>query len=719
MHARHRSPGNGYRSNSMGMGMPPEGSARGRGFYSEYRSFNRGFGRGQGQPKSFQQLPPTPRKSDVFMEAGRLAAEYLVSQGLLPPGILSGKLQNGAFRSEDGENLQLPPEGRSSALARLGNSGSDVGSGRRRYPDDYNSMGLRNYLNRRKKGGSFKSNSLDWGREYGRSGSWSEKGRVSPDIEGDCDSYSGNQEEQQVSKDVGNALQKPGLGELAPKSEEASGLESGLEKFNIQDEMGSRASSSSVGKGLLHETGVEFSKKSVDSTNMDMEAGELKDEICDEETEEQDALEESAIKHYSLEDDTSTKSNNDLLTLCRFAKVPTKTRSSLTYKGLKVDSVSNNDVEKTSDTILPIGPEALVENNSLVSSAVDLLPDKTLDSKCPDSEISKAPHVQSIEGVGTLGSLYGVDEGQFMRSQSFPDRALMCDVDQELGQGLSGLQKSSSMVQERGEKRTMEEHDSVEATKKLREWFPSNEYSNISSMSDKKASSQEETATPCEVSLAVDPENSVNRFSFPRRGGEPCVEYAQEKQLFPGSFKICDLNLMEASDINENHHSDPTLIYPTIPKKEATPVDVDLSMSNSIMSGDYSRRTSDGKEIEIIDLENDSAQTEKASDNNSERKTETMFTGMEGFSNHVQNAGHIPDVQDNYDGLMITQLLNNFPDCPGVPVDINALQNEMAIHNGEVALGDDDSIYMSLGEIPLSFLRGWEQPPPQEYEKPF
>ncbi|XP_044473488.1 uncharacterized protein At4g26450-like isoform X2 [Mangifera indica] len=704
MHARHRNPGNVYRSNSMAMGVPPEGSARGRGFYSEYRSFNRGFGRGQGQPKSFQQPPPMPRKSDVFMEAGRLAAEYLVSQGLLPPTILSGKIQNGTFRSEDGENFQLPHEGRSSVLTRLGNSSSDVGSGRRRYPDDYNSMGLRNYLNRRKKGGSFKSSSSDWGREYGRSGSWSEKGRASPDIGGDCDSYSGNQDEQ-ISKDVGDGLQKPGLGEVAPKSEEFSGLESELEKYNIQDEMGSRASSSSVGKDLMHETDGEFSKKSVDSTNMDVEAGELKDEICNDETKEQDALEESAIKHYSLEDDTSTKTNNDLLAFCRFAKVPTKTRSSLTCKGQKVDSVSNNDVEKTSDTILPGGSEALGENNSLVSSVVDMLPDKTLDSKYHHPEISKPSRVQSVEGVGALGSVYGVEQGHFVRSQSFPDRALICDVDQGLGQGFSDLQKSSSMVQERGGKRTMEENDSVEATKKLREWFPSmvtqsNEYSIIPSMSDKKASSQE-TAAPCEVSLAVDLENSVNSFQFPRRVGEPCVGYVQEKQLFPGSYKICDLNLMEASDINENHHSDPTLIYPIIPKKEATMVDVDLSMSNSIMSGEYGRRTSDGKEIEIIDLENDSAQTDKALDN-SEQKTETMFTVTEGFPNHVQNAGHIPDVQDNYDGLMITQLLNNFPDCPAVPVDINALQNEMTIHNGEGALGDDDSIYMSLGEIPLS-----------------
>jgi hypothetical protein len=61
-----------------------------------------------------------------------------------------------------------------------------------------------------------------------------------------------------------------------------------------------------------------------------------------------------------------------------------------------------------------------------------------------------------------------------------------------------------------------------------------------------------------------------------------------------------------------------------------------------------------------------------------------MFTGVECFPNHAPNAGQIPDVQDNYDGLMITQFFNTFSDCPAVPVDINPLQNEMGLHNGEV-----------------------------------
>ncbi|KAK2639957.1 hypothetical protein Ddye_027752 [Dipteronia dyeriana] len=720
MYPRHRTPGNGYRSNSMGIGgMHPQGSARGRGFYnSEYRSFNRGFGRGQGQPKPFHQPPPTPtptpQKSDIFVEAGRLAAEFLASQGVISPNILPGKWQNGTFKSQDGDSLHLQQEGRFSALNRLGNSGTDVGSGRRRYSDDNNSMGLRNYLKGRRKGGSFRSYGSDWGKEYGRTGSWSERSRVSPEMEADDDSYTRHQEEQQFGKDVGNSFQKSSSGEFAP-SEEAGASESELEKTNFQDEMGSRAASSSVGKDLFHEAGGEFSKRSEDSKNMDMEIGELRDGIDEDETEKPDTTEDASIVLHSAEDDALGNVTTDLLKFCKFAKVPTRTRSALTYKGVKVDLVSNNDDENTLDVKLPLGSKVLVEDDSLDSSTFNSSSNKTRDY--PNSEIAKGLTVQSVEGVGALASVSGLEQGKCMRSQSFPDRALMHVNEQESGQGPSGLQKSCSMVKERGEKRIMEENDSSEGTKKLREWFPSitikpDECFNRSNLSEKKEISQEET----EVSLAIDQGSSVN-YQFSKVGVEPCVGYAQEKQLLPGSFKIFDLNLME--DINDNHHGDLSHIYPALPKKEATPVDVDLSMSNSNMSGEYSRRTSDGKEIEVIDLEDDSAQEDKAVDN-SERKTETMFTGVEGFSNHATNAGHIPDVQDNYDGLMITQFFNTFSECPAVPVDINPLQNEMGLHNGEGNLGDDDSIYMSLGEIPLSFLQPWEQPPqPQEYQKPF
>ena len=79
-----------------------------RGFYaSEYRQQrDGGLGRGRRGGGACG--------SDIFVEAGRLAAEYLVSQGQLPPN---------ALPPPKWQNHKTPAEGgRQSALARLGSA---------------------------------------------------------------------------------------------------------------------------------------------------------------------------------------------------------------------------------------------------------------------------------------------------------------------------------------------------------------------------------------------------------------------------------------------------------------------------------------------------------------------------------------------------------------------------------------------------------------------
>ncbi|KAK8542566.1 hypothetical protein V6N12_015160 [Hibiscus sabdariffa] len=741
MHARHRNAGNDYRSNSTAMGLSssrisPDTSGRGHGFYnSEYRSFKRGFGRGQSHPKSFQSHPPPPREgTDIFMEAGRLAAEYLVSQGLLPTSVLTAKWQNGRlkkhmgdyqdYRSQEGDNSHLTSNGRTSALARLRSSNSDLGLGRRRYVDDNNSSWSRNLSKGRRKEGSYR------GQEYGRSGSWSDRIRGSPDFEIDDDNVSGHHEESQVGKDVGNGLQKHVSNQFALKGEELDNFD---DKYILQDELSSKASSSRADKDIKSEAEGELLKITDDSTDFRVETGDLKDGSNDNvETEEEGILKDSSFNHSSTEDDISGKASTGLLALCNFAKVPTKTRSSLTLKNLKADSVSVNEQESVSDFGTPNCPQALLEDNSLGGSSGDLLLNKSSDLK-PDSELSKDLSVHSFG----LDHMYGVEQGKCTRSQSFPDRALLHDSEQELVSDMSSLQRSCSMVtvKERGEKRGLEQSDLREGAKKPREWLEpvtaKAEFLPFSDFEGKKVGPVEGIAsTSEEVGVIVEKgiqDSLVTNSHFPCGDGESSVHYVQEKQLFPNAFKICDLNLMETSDINECHHNDPIIMYSSAPetKIEASTIGIDLSMSNSNGSAGGNRHANNCKEIEVIDLENDCTQEDKTVDN-LERKTEPMFVSMN---------GDITDVPDQYDGLMITEFLRNFSSCPPDEIsahplqnenintlqteDINPLQNEMSLHNGEGTLADDDSIYMSLGEIPLSFLPAWEQPPAQEYEKPF
>ncbi|KAJ8754929.1 hypothetical protein K2173_015441 [Erythroxylum novogranatense] len=722
MHARHRSPGNGYRSTSMGMGWgasrtSPDTSTRGHGFYSsENRSFNnRSFGRGQGQSKYFQQPPQPPvHRGDILMEAGRLAAEYLVSKGLLPPSAISGKWQNGSFKKHVGDYQDFrqqedPTQGvRTSAHARLGTTASEVGSAKRRYSDDLNS---RNHIKGRRRGDYYRSYSSEWGREYGKSGSWSDRSRVSPDMDGE-DIVSGHYEEQQVGKASADAVKKSGQNR-APEAEEPAKRGLGLEKYNYPVELDSHATSSSKSKD---EMDAESSKASEDLENMNLENGEMNGNDYTYENERQN-LPDLPIQHSSVDINPSVKNDLDLLAFCKFINVPTKTRSALTFRASKVDQIPNKEDGDASDFQNSNGSDVLVQDSSLDDSKDDVLKNSVDDSKSPHSNVVP---VHSAGVVGELHTTYGVIQGKGFRNESFSDRAFMQEYEQVSSFGMP------NSVGERGEKRAAEDNDCKEPIKKPREWLPpivteTEGHLLLSDSSENRVSSTKAgTSQDHPVITAVTQEGLVNSCQFSRADSESCVQFAQEKQLFPGSFKICDLNLMESTDGNDTHCSDSIPLYPSLStiNHAATPVDVGLLISNSNIAGEYSRRVGDGAEIEVIDLENDST-IENKDFESTQRKMDTAFASTDGFTGHPQNAGGINDVPDNYDGLMISEFLTSFSNCSSVPEDITPLQNEMSLHNAEGNFGDDDSIYMSLGEIPLSFIPAWEQPTPKEYEKPF
>ncbi|XP_052207346.1 uncharacterized protein At4g26450 isoform X2 [Diospyros lotus] len=729
MHPRNRSPGNGYRGTSMGLGgvaaasrVSSESSIRGRGMYnSEYRGYNRGFGRGQ--PKPFQVPQPPPRRGDIFMEAGRLATEYLVSKGMLPPNVLSGKWQNGSlknqvgdfqgFRQQEADGLHLLPEGRTTAFARLGNV-VDSGPDRRRFSDEYNPTGSRNYMRGRRRMGSIRNYGSDWGREMARSSSWSDKARASPDIEGEDNTSSGYQEEQQAGNE------KSRSSEIASKKEAVGDSESMLEHLKLQDGTVTKLSSV-IDEEPPSETeaDLEFSKRSDNVEYSNEETIEVKDSTGSDQAGKQNALEDIPIKHSVGEGDSMNRNSGNLLSLCRFAKVPTKTRSSLTTKGSKVNSVPVSE-EEHNHTLQqggqnyemgpPIETEVPLNNVSVGCSSIDASSSQVGSSKHLDSSIAKELPVISAEEAGEIGPINN-EEGKCIQSHSFPDMSLVNQ--QESFEGPPGFGSSSSMIMERGEKRAVQDGDNSrdrEGIKKPREWPPSlvtqtDEYLHTSNLKGKQLSSQEGTSSlGKEVILATDQDRPLDVSLFQGGDAGPCMEYTEEKQLFPSSFKTCDLNLMETSEANESTDPNPILIFPSIPErqKEATTVvGVDLSISNNCdLSAQYGRHGSDGKEVELIDLENDSERADKVF-SNSERKGETVYTGLEVFSDHAQNPNGMPDVQDGY-GLMLSELLGtDISNCSSVPADIS-IHNEMALHNGEGILGDDDSIYMSLGEIPIS-----------------
>ena len=54
--------------------------------------------------------------------------------------------------------------------------------------------------------------------------------------------------------------------------------------------------------------------------------------------------------------------------------------------------------------------------------------------------------------------------------------------------------------------------------------------------------------------------------------------------------------------------------------KKGVPIDIDLTMSHASVSGKFNTHATNGKEIEVIDLENDDSIQEEKSINSMDRK---------------------------------------------------------------------------------------------------
>lgn len=616
MHAKHRNgPGNGYRSNAMGMGgvaaasrIPPEGSMRGQRMYnSEYRNYNRGGYGGGGHSKQFQPPLPPPKETDIFMEAGRMAAEYLVSKGMLPPNALSGKWQSDGlknqvgnfqgFRSNEAEKMQSSVDSRASAHSRLGNAALDVGPGRRKYSDEYNSLGYRSSIRGRRRAGSFKNFGLEVSRELGRSGSLMEKIRTPPGAEADNDASVGHHDEQPAGKD-GCEIHNSSSGETAQEIESETQLVTGLEKHNTLEDADGHNSTLSNEKCIKSDTNGDVTKKS-DEAELDREQNSYNLQQKNDEKKE--------VASSGTEDTLIIEDHVDLVKHCKFLNVPTKARSSLAFKGPKGDQNPLNEDENICKRkpLEDSGVHIIDVDNSAGNAGTHQNHEfKGLPSDDPTSEKE-------------MNVTYPTKSVQSFRSESFPERSAYRE--QQPDEGLPGFGRSNSMHMERGEKRAIEFNpDGKEDFKKLRQWVPpqdaqSNSSPSISSSMENKPILQEPRTSQAAHLTPSSDQNSLDISLFPKDHADS-YEFMQEKQLFPSSFKTCDLNLVGACDVNENHDADPMLVFPSITQtgKATLPIDIDLSMGNNgNVSNKISKHSVNEKDIEVIDLEKESAHEDK------------------------------------------------------------------------------------------------------------
>ncbi|KAL3851070.1 hypothetical protein ACJIZ3_012952 [Penstemon smallii] len=735
MHARHRNgPGNGYRSSAMGMGrggaasrISPDGSMRGQRMYnSEYRNYNRGgYGRG-GHSKQFQPPLPPPRETYIFVEAGRLAAEYLVSKGVLPPNALSGKWQNDGlknqvdfqhFRPREVENAQIPVDGRTAAHSRLGNASLDGELARRRYSDEYNSMGSRNAMGGGRRSGSFKIQGSEVNKELGISGSWAGRSRASPSMEADTDASAGHHYEQSVGKDGNGGLHDLSPGEITEEGVSGAHLETEAEKCDSGEDVGAKASTIGNEKYLPSDASGEPAKE-CDDAKFNAESETVEEEKNDD-TLEQKNEENKEVTASAREDSLASECDTDLMKNITFLNLPSEARSLLTTKGSKSDQDSMDEDKNMSERELSKVSGVDAKDVAIDSSSGNASSFEDHELKSLESDVLNAATLEK-----ELDVTYTTRPEQSLRSGSSSERTVY--KDQEADEGLSGFGSSNSLFMDKSGKRAIDEDiDGREGFKKLREWVPTLDAqfdgSPLRSCSKKNQPTLQElrTSQTDYVNLSDD-EKSLNISLFPKGHADSC-DFMEEKQLFPGSFKTCDLNLVGTCDVNENHDvANPLLVFQSVAEtgKEVAPIDVDLSMSNNCnLPNKNTKHGINNNDIEIIDLDNESAEEDK-NFSNPERRGDTVFTDLDGFHDNVNNTNEIPDVQDGY-GLMISELLgNDIPNSSSVGRNLNSLHSHMDLPNGEGILGDDDSIYMSLGEIPISLLGPWEQPT-QDYGKPF
>ncbi|KAL5668425.1 hypothetical protein ACJX0J_020646, partial [Zea mays] len=329
-------------------------------------------------PPPFPPAPPPPpleRKYEVLMEAGRLAAEYLVAQGVLPPAAL----QRGAGISGTWLAHPLPPP------PQLPQQQEPPGFyGRRRYEDEYNSnpngwprrangtssstssrddcsRGSYNGRGKRKYG-EYRRGYLDSGRDR------EERGRPFPngrhyEEDGDEDGAPGFQRERrgnrgndEASTSVTEAVREgtpltakavaglcmedttskimSSVKDTSKDANDASKVLEETEEGEVEDDSGTQNSETEVVKqGIDTDVNHASCRVVTESDPKQLPYGKIEDEVPDEEAgNEKKVMDEATLDHNTSDGETNMEvemhvGKDSLIDYCNFTRTPTRPRS--------------------------------------------------------------------------------------------------------------------------------------------------------------------------------------------------------------------------------------------------------------------------------------------------------------------------------------------------------------------------------------------------------
>lgn len=647
-----------YRSNRDGFRPGP--SAR---TGSRISPYGRDLDRGSTNPYSFT------RKADILMEAGRLAAGYLVSKGVIPPELLRRKYPNGSPPGFERQAREIPPlpEVRTSALARLG----------QRFDDEGRFGSRRRDYSRKRPGPYSRVYDSDWARENGKSRNWIDRGRGYSDLAEEEDEFapgfSRNRRKGYV--EIKSSVSRVSADELPTRS----GSTSEKENCELADDNWSKASSSSTKKDQPPEAD-EGSSKGVDEIRV--LSSEMTEEAKSERSdglEKKESMEEDMDSKHSAEDsDIEMRDCKDLLKLCSFTKVPTKPRSSLANKSPLVHQDPDTEM---SDVLEDTGVEELKDLNCNGIGSSEIQTPENLRHLSDDNSLEEDATLQHDQ----FQSL--VDSGTCTKSLSETHDTISENEFDDMKK--KDISFSSQVT------------DNIEHTESLLL---------VGKGTRDKVMAQEDI----EVGL------NSNAFISNTKNESTVIMEDEIRHETSASFKICDLNLNGSPEMCEIPGGPSLDHFPSSPMvnmDKTVSANLNMPMKNADDAFNNSQILGHNKVVPVIDLEEDT-HVEANTFDSSKHKSDLSYPNLENVLNQASHTDDLPGIQDGYSLEFSEFLGSDISGCPSAQGDLNHLPPGMSLHGAEGYPGVDDPIYVSLDELPIGFMGVWDQPS-QDYGKFF
>ncbi|KAK3144754.1 hypothetical protein QOZ80_4AG0317410 [Eleusine coracana subsp. coracana] len=666
--------------------------------------------------------PPPQNKYEVLMEAGRLAAEYLVATGVLPPGSLQAR-GAGVAAGGWGQLPPPPPLPVAQEAPVYHNPRNDRGRADREYSNpnarsrrsrggDYSGTNSSNYNRRGKRKFGADNRYSDWGRDQERGRGYSDSRSYDEDEDG-APGFRRERRGSAVADEVGSSVsgvaaegtgskvEVTGESELedtgskvssnnnirknagaAPEVEDENEANKMQEDKVSDSELVGEGNSNHVSSDVIQETERKHSPVSSDGQISDErheDSSALNEKVEGDETWDNKAEDDlTSGAKLSLVENSSHDDAMNLLNYCNFARVPKRPRSLLAHRNTgpsqreifvaeQVDLVSSEEV-------CPVANDEAVIGNSITNIQAD----SNCDLVCQKHDSESTACNQVTEPV-TLHEKETQVETAEMIEQG--DNTQRCG-DQEntersaLSPPLAPSQNSLTWQVEKGIQ--IYNVDTPPQDEELID-----------------QSGKGKTAVP---------------ELLPNIGAESVVTMEEQNLGQSGSFKIRDLNLVGSPDEMRNN--------PRLGQCSTAGCSIELQDNQQINFGttvDKANNTSSYALLankEVIDIEDDSPIAAGTCDT-SKVKTEMIYPSMENMMNPPLNTNILQGVQDGYNIAIPDYLGADMPCYQSIQTD---LQAGMGLNDSGSITVMEDSIYGSLGDI--GFMGVWDQPP-QDYEKFF